>query len=103
MIVSLLVAMDAAIAEPIQLVVAAARNDPQLPTFLQEIRQRFIPTGIVLLADGGESHAWLAEHVEALRAMQPAASGPVVYLCRNFTCELPIKELGQLRARLDEH
>jgi uncharacterized protein YyaL (SSP411 family) len=99
----MLVAMDAAIAEPMQLVVAAARNDPQLPAFLQEIRQRFIPTGIVLLADGGESQAWLEEHVEALRAMRPAASGPVVYLCRNFACELPIKDLGQLRARLDDN
>jgi uncharacterized protein YyaL (SSP411 family) len=99
----LLVAMDAAIAEPMQLVVAAARNDPQLPAFLQEIRQKFIPNGIVLLADGGEGQAWLEEHVEALRAMRPTASGPVVYLCRNFACELPIKDLGQLRARLEDH
>ena len=96
----LLVAMDAAVAEPMQLVVAAARNDPQLPAFLQVIRQKFIPNGIVLLADGGESQAWLEQRVEALRAMRPAASGPVVYLCRNFTCELPIEDLDQLRSRL---
>ncbi|MBV8899206.1 MAG: thioredoxin domain-containing protein [Verrucomicrobia bacterium] len=96
----LLVAMDAAIAEPTQIVVAAARNDPQLPAFLHEIRQRFIPNGIVLLADGGESQAWLEQHVEALCAMRPAASGPVVYLCQNFTCELPINDLDQLRGRL---
>lgn len=96
----MLVAMDAAIAEPMQLVVAAARNDPQLPAFLHEIRQRFIPNGLVLLADGGESQAWLEQHAQALRAMRPAASGPVVYLCQNFTCELPIRDLGQLRARL---
>lgn len=96
----LLVAMDAAIAEPMQMVVAAARNDPQLPAFLQAIRQKFTPNGIILLADGGEGQGWLEQHVEALRAMRPAASGPVVYLCQNFTCELPIQDLGQLRARL---
>ena len=99
----LLVAMDAAIAEPMQLVMAAARHDPQLPAFLQEIRRRFNPTAIVLLADGGESQAWLEQHVEALRAMRPSPSGPVVYLCRNFACELPVTDLDQLRARLGDH
>ena len=98
----LLMAMDAALGEPMQIVVAANRADPQLAVFLSEIRRRFIPHRIVLLADGEDNQAWLQEHVEALRAMRPDPSGPTVYLCRNFTCELPVKELATMCARLDE-
>jgi len=98
----LLVAMDAALSEPIQVVVAAKRTDPQLAVFLGEIRRRFIPNRVVLLADGGDNQTWLQEHVEALRAMQPDPAGPTVYLCRNFTCELPVKDFAAMSARLDE-
>ncbi|MBV8899192.1 MAG: thioredoxin domain-containing protein [Verrucomicrobia bacterium] len=98
----LLVAMDAALAEPMQLVVAAHRTHPQLPGFLSEIRSRFMLNRVVLLADGGDGQTWLAEHVEALRAMRPEEAGPVVYLCRNFACELPIKDRGELSARLEK-
>ncbi len=98
----LLTAIEGIVAEPTQIVVAAFPDDPRLPEFLRAIRQRFIPHRVVLLADGGEGRRWLETHVEALREMRPEPeSGPVVYLCQNFACELPLRDLAAVEARLD--
>jgi uncharacterized protein YyaL (SSP411 family) len=96
----LLSAMDAVVGEPMQVVVASERSDQRLPAFLKPVRSTFIPNRIVLLADGGEGQRWLNEHIGALRAMLPEPAGPVVYLCQNFACELPIRDPAELEAKL---
>ncbi|HEY0792195.1 MAG TPA: thioredoxin domain-containing protein [Chthoniobacterales bacterium] len=96
----LLGAMEAVVGEPMQVVVASEKSDPRLPAFLEPIRSTFLPNRVVLLADGGEGQGWLNERVAALQAMRPEPAGPVVYLCRNFACELPIRNPAELEARL---
>jgi hypothetical protein len=44
---------------------------------------------VILLADGGEGQAWLAERVPSLAGMKPVDGKAALYRCENFTCSAP--------------
>src|ERR1700676_1792976 len=88
----MLAALDASITEPMQIVVAGQRGQPETEKLLSVIRRRYIPNKVVLLADGGEGQHWLTQHIEALRAIgrvrenRPvtcAAISPAIYPSRS--------------------
>ena len=97
----MLAALDASIAEPIQIVVTGQREQPETEELLKVVRRRYLPNKVVLLADGGEGQNWLTQHIEALRLITPVQGKSTAYVCRNFSCELPVTEPEQL-ARLLE-
>ena len=97
----MLAALDASIAEPIQIVVTGQREQPETAELLKVVRRRYLPNKIVLLADGGEGQSWLTQHIEALQLIAPVEGKSTAYVCRNFRCELPVTEPEQL-ARLLE-
>ena len=97
----MLAALDAAIAEPMQIVVTGQREQPETAELLKVVRRRYLPNKIVLLADGGEGQSWLTQQIEALQLIAPVEGKSTAYVCRNFRCELPVTEPEQL-ARLLE-
>jgi uncharacterized protein len=98
----MLVALDSTVTESAQMVVAGPREDPLTAELLRVIRNRYLPNKVVLLADGGEGQKWLGEHVEAIQQMTPIKGKPAVYICRNFTCKLPVTQPEGLAAKLNE-
>jgi uncharacterized protein len=98
----MLAAVDATVAEPVQIVLAGQRDQPETAELLEVIRKRYLPNKVVLLADGSESQEWLAQHIAALRLMAPVQGRTAAYICRNFTCELPVTEREQLAELLDD-
>jgi uncharacterized protein YyaL (SSP411 family) len=76
--------------------VAGQRGQPETAELLGVIRRRYLPNKVVLLADGGEGQRWLTQHIEALRLIEPIQGRSAAYVCRNFTCDLPITEPEQL-------
>jgi uncharacterized protein YyaL (SSP411 family) len=97
----MLAALDASITEPMQIVVAGQREQPETEELLSVIRRRYIPNKVVLLADGGDGQHWLTQHIEALRPIGPVQGKSAAYVCRNFTCDLPITEPEQLATLLE--
>jgi uncharacterized protein len=97
----MLAALDAAVTEPIQIVLAGQRDQPETAELLRVIRKRYLPNKVVLLADGSEGQNWLAQHIEALRLMAPVQGRTAAYVCQNFTCELPVTEAKQLAGALE--
>jgi uncharacterized protein len=97
----MLAALDATLTEPVQIVLAGKRDLPETAEFLRLIWNRYLPNKVVLLADGGAGQDWLVQHVEALRLMAPVRGRTAVYVCRNFTCELPVTEPDQLAKALE--
>jgi uncharacterized protein len=98
----MLAALDSTVTESAQMVVAGPREDPLTAELLRVIRSRYLPNKVVLLADGGEGQKWLGEHVEAIQQMTSVKGKPAAYICRNFTCELPVTQPEDLAAKLDE-
>ena len=98
----MLAALDATITEPVQMIVVGRLEDPATAEFLRVIRSRYLPNKVVLLADGQEGQKWLGQHIAAIQQMAPANGKPAVYVCRNFTCELPVTDPQELASLLDK-
>ena len=95
----LLVALDLSLAAPQQLVIAGPPGTADTRALLAEVRKHFLPTTIVLHADGGEGQRRLAKFVPELAAMSPIEGKSAAYLCRNFACQAPVTDpvaLGKL-------
>jgi uncharacterized protein YyaL (SSP411 family) len=97
----MLAAFDATVTEPMQVILAGQKDRPETAELLRVIRKRYLPNKVVLLADGSEGQNWLAQHIEALRLMAPVHGQTAVYVCQNFTCELPVTEAEQLAQVLE--
>jgi uncharacterized protein YyaL (SSP411 family) len=98
----LLVALDYSLSKPRQIVIAGKKDSSETKALLKEVHRHFLPTTILLLADGGEGQKYLGEKNEALRAMSPVDGKPAAYVCENFTCKAPVtgaKALGELLSR----
>jgi uncharacterized protein len=92
----MLSAADALLADPLQIVIAT-RNLADDP-LLRIAQVAYHPRRILLL--GGESE--LAQQVPELRGMDLIDGRSAAYVCRNFTCELPITEPKALAEKLAE-
>ena len=98
----MLAALDSTVTEPVQIVVAGQPEDAATAELLRIIRSRYLPNKVVLLADGKEGQKWLGQHIEAIQPMALVNGKPAVYVCRNFTCELPVTDPEKLASMLDK-
>jgi uncharacterized protein YyaL (SSP411 family) len=91
-----LAALSGLLAEPVQVVVATLDklNEP----LIRAVGPLFLPDKIVLCAD--QDDPWLSQHVPALKGMGLIDGKPAAYVCRRFTCELPVASAEELRTRL---
>ncbi|MDQ2659555.1 MAG: thioredoxin domain-containing protein [Verrucomicrobiota bacterium] len=96
----MLVALDFSLSKPRQIVIAGARAAAETQALVREAQQQFLPNKILLLADGAEGGAFLAEKSEALAGMKPVDGKPAAYVCENFTCQAPVTTPAELRALL---
>ena len=95
----MLVALDASLAEPRQVVIAGPRDAAGTRALLREVHAHFIPNKIVLLADGGAGQKWLGERLEEVGKIR-LADKPAAYVCKNFRCDLPTDDVAKLRELL---
>ena len=87
--------------KPRQFVVVGKLGRPDTEIMLAMIRKRFLPCKIVLLADGGAGQEFLAQYQPMLAELPRQENKTVVYLCENFSCQLPTSDLAELATRLD--
>jgi uncharacterized protein YyaL (SSP411 family) len=94
----MLAAMDAAISEPIQIVIAGDRSGAE--ELLRVVGQSYLPNKVLLLADGADNQSFLTQHVPEIALMKPIDGKPAAYLCRNFVCDLPVTDPEALAEKL---
>jgi uncharacterized protein len=92
----MLAALSGLLAEPVQVVIAT--RDKLNEPLIRAIGPLFLPDKIVLCAD--QDDPWLSQNVPALKGMELIDDKPAAYVCRNFTCELPVTTVEELRPRL---
>ncbi|MFZ0933810.1 MAG: thioredoxin domain-containing protein, partial [Bryobacteraceae bacterium] len=93
---AMLTACEFYLAEPRQIVIVGTRDAAGTRDLLRAFHTRFVANRIVLLVDTEETRRALAAAIPAIEFMQPAGGSPSAYVCRNYTCQLPITEAGQL-------
>ncbi|MEP7015159.1 MAG: thioredoxin domain-containing protein [Verrucomicrobiota bacterium] len=95
----MLVALDFSVNKPRQIVIAGKSDSAETKALLKEVRLHFLPTTIVMLADGAGGQKFLGQKNEAIRAMSMIDGKSAAYVCENFTCKAPVtdpKKLGAL-------
>jgi len=96
----LLVALDFMIGPSQEIVVA---GDPALDTtraMLGAIQRRFLPNKVLLLRPEGVEGKRLTALSPFVEGMAPINHQPTVYICEQYACRAPIKDMGQLASAL---
>jgi uncharacterized protein YyaL (SSP411 family) len=96
----MLCALDAALNKSRQVVIAGKRDAADTKALLREVRQRYAPNQLVLLADGDAGQAWLGQKLDFIRTVGPLGGKAAAYVCEDFTCNLPTAEPEKLRELL---
>ncbi|MFA6497933.1 MAG: thioredoxin domain-containing protein, partial [Desulfurivibrionaceae bacterium] len=97
----MLVAYDFQGSKPRQFVIVGKLGRPDTEIMLAMIRKRFLPGKIVLLADGGAGQEFLAQYQPMLAELPLQQNKTTMYLCENFSCQLPTSDLAELAKRLE--
>jgi uncharacterized protein YyaL (SSP411 family) len=92
----LLVACEFFLSEPRQIILVGDRGADDTRALLRTLYARFVPNRIALLVDSEETRASLAAGIPALGAMTRLDGRAAAYVCRNYTCQLPVSEAGPL-------
>jgi len=98
----MLVALDAALSKPRQIVIAGKKDAFETKALLREVNGQFLPKTVLVLADAAEGQKYLGEKNEAIRAMSPINGKSAAYVCENFTCKAPVtgpEELAKLLSK----
>jgi hypothetical protein len=77
----------------IEVVIAANQNDEFTQSLIDNINQLYNPFMISLLKI--ETDSVLSEIAEFTKEQLPFNNLPTAYICRNFTCELPVNDIGK--------
>ncbi len=93
---AMLTACEFYLAEPRQIVIVGPRDASGTRALLRAFHARFVANRIVLLVDTEETRRALVRGIPAIESMQPAVGRPSAYVCRNYTCQLPVTEVAQL-------
>jgi uncharacterized protein YyaL (SSP411 family) len=51
-----------------------------------------VPSRVVLLVDSPETQRALAAGIPSIESMRPLDGSASAYVCRNYTCQLPVSE-----------
>ncbi|MDY6988636.1 MAG: thioredoxin domain-containing protein [Thermodesulfobacteriota bacterium] len=96
----LLVALDFMVGPSQEIVVA---GDPDLKAtkeMLGAIQRGFLPNKVLLLRPQGAQRKRLVSLSPFVEAMVPIDDQPTVYICEQYTCQAPIKDLPMLESYL---
>ncbi len=77
--------------QPRQIVLAGEPGALDFPALLRELHSRFLPDCVVLRVDSPESRAFLSAGIPTIASM----SQPGAYVCRNYTCRLPVSTAAE--------
>lgn len=98
---SMLIALDWKLASPQQIIIAGSAEADDTQRLLRAVSKRFLPTSIVLLADGGAAQAKLASHLPAVASMRPIDGKAAAFVCEHYVCQLPVTDAKELGEQLD--
>ncbi len=92
----LLAACEFRLSDPRQVILVGERGAEDTNSLVRALYSRFLPNRIVLLVDSAETRKALAEGIPAVESMEKMGGRAAAYVCRNYTCQLPVSEASEL-------
>ena len=90
----MLAACEFRFAEPRQIILVGDREAEDTRLLLRTLHSKFMPHRIVLLVDSPETRAALSKDIPAIASMEPKEGHATAYVCRNYSCQMPVTEVG---------
>ena len=90
-------------AKPYQMVIAGKRGAEDTRALLRIVDGTFSGLRSILLADGAENQAYLAEKLPFLESVAPLEGKATAYVCADFTCKMPITDPVALQLLLEKN
>ena len=87
--------------KPEQVVITGRKTDADTQLMLAEVWRHFNPNRVVLLADGGDNQNMLAKMLPFMQTVTRKDGRATAYVCRDFTCRLPVNTVKDLAAQLE--
>jgi hypothetical protein len=97
----LLIAVDFSLFKPVQIVLSGNRKHPVIREMVDEIHSRFLPNKVVLFVDGAEGQTFLGHYVPFFGNLSTAGGKQLVYICEDYTCELPTSDVETMIQTLE--
>ena len=76
-------------------------GDPSLEAtraVINAVQSKFLPNKVLLLRPDGSQGKRLATMSPFVESMVPVNDQPTVYVCEQYACQAPIKDVGQLES-----
>jgi uncharacterized protein YyaL (SSP411 family) len=88
----MLAAGEYRLGQPRQIILVGDREGQDTRVLLHTLYSRFVPHRMVLLLDSPEARDALAAGIPSIAAMERVEGHATAYVCRNYTCQLPVCE-----------
>jgi len=98
----MLVALDYALGPSHEIVIAGEANREDTVAMLGSLRERFLPSTIVLLRTGGEVSKKLNSLAPFSKFMEIVNDEATAHVCTNHNCKLPTNDIEQMLSLLGE-
>jgi uncharacterized protein len=92
----MLSAAAAMLGKPKQIVIAGNPGAPDTRALLETLHRHFLPEKVVIVTGNDAARAFFAAHFPALGGMERINGAATVYVCENYTCQLPTSDAAQL-------
>jgi hypothetical protein len=93
----MLAACEWLLSEPREIILVGERGDAGgTGALLRTLHSRFVPNRVVMLVDSPEARRALAAGIPSIEFMQKIDGRASAYVCRNYTCQLPVTEFEKL-------
>jgi uncharacterized protein YyaL (SSP411 family) len=87
-------------AKPRQVVIAGRRGAGDTRAMTAEVFRSYDPGRMLLLADGAENQQFLGRFLPFIRTAAMQDNKATAYVCEDFTCQLPVTTVEELRKAL---
>jgi hypothetical protein len=91
----MLAACEFRLGQPRQIILVGDREGDDTRELLRTLNSRFVPHRMVLLVDSPEARQAFAAAIPAIAAMERTAGRASAYVCRNYTCQMPVSEAAR--------
>jgi hypothetical protein len=88
----MLAACEWLLGEPREIVLVGGRGDAGTEALLRALHSRFVPNRVIMLLDSPETRRALAARIPSIDSMEKIDGRASAYVCRNYTCQLPVTE-----------
>jgi len=92
----MLCALDFALSQPKQIVIAGKPDAADTRAMLFAVRERYLPNKILIFADDGAAPKALTKLLPFLETIKPIDGKATAYVCVNYACQLPTTDVNAM-------